>query len=97
MKLRGIALAANVSKTISVRMARDNTGLTMRLMCKGGQLAGIANDVYSDMTYGAYTGPDDWEEVSVTLTPTETGAVELEVQAFGGATYNGWLSKMRVV
>ena len=96
MTIRGIALAANVSKTIGFRMARSNTGLTMKLVCKGGQIAGIANDVTSSMTYGAYASPADWELVSITLTPTEKGAVELEVHAYGGATYNGWVSKMEM-
>ena len=92
MKLRGIALAANVSKTIGFWMRRSNTGLTMKLVCKGGQLAGIASDVTSSMTAVA----DTWELVSITLTPTEKGAVELEAHAYGGATYNGWVSKMEV-
>ena len=90
LPLKGIALAANVSKTISFKMRRSNTGLTMKLVCKGGQIAGIASDVSASMTYAA----DLWESVSITLTPTETGVVELEAHAYGGATYNGWVSKM---
>ena len=92
LPLRGIALAANVTKTISVWMRRSNTGLTMKLVCKGGQIAGIASDVSTSMTYAA----DLWESVSITLTPTETGVVELEAHAYGGATYNGWVSKMEI-
>lgn len=92
LTLRGIALAANVSKTIKYWMRRSNTGLTMKLVCKGQQIAGIAADVTSSMTAAA----DTWEQVSITLTPTEKGAVELEVHAYGGATYNGWVSKMEV-
>jgi len=92
LPLRGIALAANVTKTIGFWMRRSNTGLTMKLVCKGGQLAGIASDVTSSMTAAA----DTWEQVSITLTPTETGVVELEAHAYGGATYNGWVSKMEM-
>jgi len=92
MKLKAVALAANVSKTISFKMRRSNTGLTMKLVCKGGQIAGIASDVSTSMTYAA----DLWESVSITLTPTETGVVELEAHAYGGATYNGWVSKMEI-
>ena len=92
MKVGRIALAANVTKTIGYWMRRDNTGLTMKLVCKGGQIAGIAADVTSSMTAAI----DTWEQVSITLTPTETGVVELEAHAYGGATYNGWVSKMEV-
>ena len=90
LPLRGIALAANVTKTVGVWMRRDNTGLTMKLVCKGGQLAGIAADVTASMTAAA----DTWELVQISLTPTEKGAVELEAHAYGGATYNGWVSVM---
>jgi len=57
-----------------------------------GQIAGIASDVSASMTYAE----DLWESVSITLTPTETGVVELEAHAYGGATYNGWVSKMEI-
>jgi len=92
LPLRGIALAANVTKTIGVWMRRSNTGLTMKLVCKGGQIAGIAADVTASMTAAA----DTWELVQISLTPTEKGAVELEAHAYGGATYNGWVSVMEV-
>lgn len=90
--LAKIALAANISKTIGVWMRRDNTGLTMKLVCKGGQIAGIAADVTASMIAAINT----WELVSITLTPTETGVVELEAHAYGGATYNGWVSEMEI-
>ena len=92
MPVGRIALAANVTKTIGFRMARSNTGLTMKLVCKGGQIAGVAADVTASMTAAA----DTWELVQISLTPTEKGAVELEAHAYGGATYNGWVSKMEV-
>jgi hypothetical protein len=92
MPVGRIALAANVTKTIGYWMRRDNTGLTMKLICKGGQLAGIAADVTTSMTAAI----DTWELVQISLTPTETGVVELEAHAYGGATYNGWVSEMEV-
>lgn len=87
-----IALEANIAQAISFWMRRSNTGLTMRLMCKGGQIAGHSTDVSTDMTAAA----DTWEQVTITLTPTETGVVELEAHAFGGATYNGWVGEMEL-
>ena len=73
-------------------MRRDNTGLSMRLMCKGGQLAGIANDVSSAMTAAA----DTWEEVTITFTPTVAGVVEILAEAWGGTTYSGWVDDMTI-
>lgn len=86
------ALKANTTTNITVRMRRDNVGLSMKLLCRGGQIAGIASDVVSSMTAGANT----WEDVTISLAPTETGIVRIEVNAYGGATYNGWVSDMVV-
>lgn len=87
-----VACAANGLVTAKLWMRRTNTGLTMRLMCKGGQIAGVANDVYTDMTAAA----DTWEEVTITFTPTEDGFVSLSVEAFGGTTYIGFFDDFSV-
>jgi len=65
-------------------MYRTNTGLTARLMCKGGQIAGVATDVSTAMTAAATT----WEEVTITFTPTEIGVVEILAECWGGTTYS---------
>jgi hypothetical protein len=78
--------------TIKAWMRRDNTGLTMRLVCKGGQIAGVTSDVVSAMTAAANT----WEELTITFTPTEVGVVEITAEAWGGTTYSGWVDDMTI-
>ena len=78
------------STTIKVWLRRTNTGLTMKLVCPGGRLPGVASDVSTSMTAAA----DTWEEVSIAITPTSAGVVELEVWAYGGTTYTGYIDDM---
>lgn len=88
-----VAVGASALVTVGIWMRRDNTGLTMRLVCKGGQLAGIPTDVVSSMAAAA----DTWEQVTITFTPTEAGVVDIEAQAYGGTTYNGWVSEIQSI
>jgi hypothetical protein len=81
-----IAVKANALVTASIWLRRTNTGLTMQLMCKGGQIAGVAADVSSAMTAGA----DTWEQRTITFTPTEIGVVSITVEAYGGTTFIGY-------
>jgi len=92
LSLAKVACAANSLVTIKAWMRRDNTGLTMRLVCKGGQIAGVTSDVVSAMTAAA----DTWEEETITFTPTEVGVVEITAEAWGGTTYSGWVDDMTI-
>ena len=89
--LAKVACAANSLVTIKAWMYRDNAGLTMQLVCKGGQLAGVPNDVTSTVSA---TGA--WEEETITFTPTEQGVVEIFAYAYGGSTFNGWVDDMTI-
>jgi hypothetical protein len=92
LSLAKVACAANSLVTIKAWMRRDNTNLTMRLVCKGGQLAGVANDVVSSMTAAA----DTWQELTITFTPTVQGVVEIIAEAWGGSVYSGWVDDMTI-
>jgi hypothetical protein len=92
LTLAKVACAANSLVTIKAWMRRDNTGLTMRLVCKGGQIAGVTSDVVSSMTAAANT----WEELTITFTPTEVGVVEITAEAWGGTTFSGWVDDMTI-
>jgi hypothetical protein len=83
-----IAVAANALVTVTAWFRRSNTALTSKLVCKGGQLAGVASDVTASMTAAA----DTWEQLTLTFTPTEAGVIEIEAQFYGGTTYNGYVS-----
>jgi hypothetical protein len=90
LKLGTIVCAASSLVTITARMQRSNTGLTMRLVCPGGQISGVASDVFTDMTAVANT----WETVTITFTPTKAGAVDIYAYAFGGNSYSGYVCNL---
>lgn len=92
LSLAKVAVAANSLVTIKAWMRRDNTGLTMRLVCKGGQIAGVSSDVVESMSAAANT----WQELTITFTPTEAGVVEITAEAFGGSTFSGWVDDMTI-
>jgi hypothetical protein len=92
LSLAKVACAANSLVTIKAWMRRTNTGLTMRLVCKGGQIAGVASDVVDSMTAAA----DTWAEQTITFTPTEVGVVEITAEAYGGTTFSGWVDDMTI-
>ena len=91
LSLAKVACSANNLVTIKAWMRRDNAGLTMRLVCKGGQIAGVASDVVS-----ALSTTNAWEEETITFTPTETGVVEITAEAWGGTTFSGWVDDMTI-
>ena len=90
LKLGTVVCAASSAVTVTARMQRDNTGLTMRLICPGGQITGVANDVFSDMTAAINT----WQTVTITFTPTKAGAVDIYAHAFGGTTFSGYVCNL---
>ena len=90
LKLGTVVCAAGSLVTVTARMRRDNTGLTMRLVCPGGQIKGVGTNVTSDMTAAANT----WETVTITFTPTKAGAVDIYAHAFGGTTYYGYVCNL---
>lgn len=87
-----LAVSANSLVTIKAWMRRNNIGLTMRLTVKGGQIAGVSNDVISYVAAAA----DIWEQVTLTFTPTEAGVVELLAECWGGSTYTGYIDDLTI-
>lgn len=87
-----VACAASAAVTVKQWFRRSNTGLTMRLVCEGGQIGGVAAEVASSMTAAA----DTWEELTITFTPNEAGVVEITAEAYGGTTYNGYVDDMTI-
>jgi hypothetical protein len=86
LEIAKVAVAANMLATVSLWLRRTDTGLTLRLMCKGKQIAGVDADVSSEVTAAA----DTWEQRTITFTPTETGVVSITVEAYGGTTFIGY-------
>jgi hypothetical protein len=84
MSLAKIAVAADSQVTVSCWFRRTNTGITGKLVCRGGQIAGVESDISSAMTAAA----DTWEQLTITFTPTAAGVVEIEAWAYGGTAYS---------
>jgi hypothetical protein len=88
-------ITCGVTTTIAMRMQRDNTGLSLGLgyMPTEG-LPGITTERRALMAAAANT----WETVSLSLSPTGSGTqiISLDVVAWGGTTFNGYLEAITV-
>jgi hypothetical protein len=80
-------VTGGVSNTIYAWMYRDNIGITNKLILKAKDIDGVTTDVSSSMTAAA----GNWEQVSITFTPTISGVVKVYWQTYGGTTYNAWI------
>lgn len=85
-----IACKANLLCTVSLRVRRDDTGLTLKMVVPGGQLAGVPSDIVVTAAGSANT----YETLTTTFTPTEDGVIDVLVQAYGGTTFNAWVDTM---
>jgi hypothetical protein len=88
-----VAVSANSLVTIKAWMRRSSSGLTFRLRVKGGQIAGVTNDVIGYLTAAA----DTWEQVSISFTPTEVGVVEILAECWGGSTNTGYIDELSII
>jgi len=68
LKIASVAANGGSAVTISAYMRRTNTGLTMQLVCPGGQPYGPSTDTVASISAVA----DTWQQVSISFTPTQT-------------------------
>ena len=87
LSIANIMCNANALVTVKAWFRRDNTGITARLVCKGGQIAGVPTDAVAT----ASAVIDTWEELTITFTPTVIGGVEIIAEAYGGTTFNAYV------
>ncbi len=87
-----VACVANSLVTVKAWMKRTNSGVSGRLVCKGGQIDGVAADVTASIAAAANT----WEELTITFTPTEAAVVEITAEAYGGTTYSVFVDDLTV-
>jgi hypothetical protein len=89
-----LACLANVLVTLSIWTRRDTTASSGSLVVRGGQIAGVPNDVSVTSTPSINT----WvQSTNLTFTPTENGVVE--VQFWGSSTgtnVNYWVDDSAV-
>ena len=88
-----IACAANKLVTVSARVMRNNTGITLQMVVPGAQIAGVPADVTASAAAAAST----YETITLTFTPTEAGVVDVIFRAYGGTTYSAWIDRMSIL
>ena len=89
-------LQANVSKTFKVWARRDNANIKGQLLIYGGSLPGIDADATVSTDPSSL---NTWEQsAGLTVTPTETGVVELWMLWWDGVgtTNNYWIDDLTV-
>lgn len=81
LKIASVACEANKQVTAKVWVKKSHaTDIAAKLVCRGGQIAGVASDVTDTKA-----DDTDYEELSVVFTPTAAGVVNLEVWAYWAA------------
>lgn len=88
-------ITRGVTTTIAIRMRRDNTVLSLGLSYLPTEgLPGITTEQRALMTAAANT----WETVTLSLSPTGSGTqiISLDVIAWGGTTFNGYIESITV-
>lgn len=91
LSLAKIAVDANATITVKAYFQRDNSAITGTLVCRGRQIAGVDNDVTASLTTTSA-----WEQLSISFTPTEKGAVEIIGIAYGGTTNSVYIDDLEV-
>lgn len=87
-----IACAASTAVSVFIWVKRSNTALTARLFLRGGQINGAPSDVSASASGIANV----YEQLTISFTPTEAGVVDVELQAYGGTTFNAWFDDMTI-
>jgi hypothetical protein len=92
LKLASVAANGGSAVTISAYMRRTNTGLTMQLVCPGGQPYGPSTNTVASISAAA----DTWQQVSISFTPTQNAVFDIYVYVFGGTTFTGYVDDLGV-
>ena len=76
-----VAVDSGSLVTVSLWAYLTNSDNVVRLVCKGGQIAGVPNDVVATSSSGTLNA---WQQLTITFTPSAKGAVQIVAQAYGG-------------
>lgn len=88
-----VAVKANENVFVAIWTRRANTTVTGTFRCRGGQVAGIANDI----TASSSAASNVWEQLVLTLTPTEDGVVDLDFTMYGAASTDLFIHDFSVI
>jgi hypothetical protein len=84
-----ISVSAGIPITVKSWARKDNAGLTMGMMIPGGIISGIETDQSATVS-----AANTWEELSITVTPTVDGILEVWAYCYGGTTFNGYIGEL---
>jgi hypothetical protein len=90
-KLASLAVVPNKIVTAKCYFKRTDANVTGQLLVLGGQLDGVPNDVIAT---SVTTG--QWEQLTVTFTPTEIGVIDIYARVFGGSSSSVFVDDMSV-
>jgi hypothetical protein len=93
LQLTTIIVSKNTEVAATVWVYRSNTEIYGKLICPAGQVAGLTVDTYET----SHEAAADWEQLSVTISPTEDGVVELYLEVWGGTAYSVYVDDVSVV
>jgi hypothetical protein len=86
LKIATVALTSGIALTVKAWVLRDDvTNLFGRIKVYGGIVPGVLSDVVSN----ASAAINVWEQLSITMTSTETGVVEVYAECWSIASYTG--------
>lgn len=80
--------------TVQVYLRRSASTISAQIVCLKQQLQGIVADVTA--SNAAFVNNSTWEALSISVTPTETGPLEILARAWGGTTENCWFDDLTV-
>lgn len=89
-----VAVASSGQVTMSIWARRNSTDVKGSMIVRGGQIAGVPNDV----TVTAEPSVDTWTQYSLNFTPTQAGVVEVYFNVYDGVgtTNNYWVDDFTV-
>jgi hypothetical protein len=77
LKIATVPVLANRAVTVQAYLMRDNLGTNMKVFCRDAQVSGVPQ-TQSYLTAAINT----YQAVSITVTPTNTGILDFEVQSW---------------
>lgn len=85
LSLAKVAVVANQQVTVTLYAKKSSIpDIAGRLICRGGQIAGVSSDVYDETPQNTYRN-----QLSISFTPTESGIIEIEALTYStGGTGN---------
>ena len=95
LRVAELFVEANKEVTFKAYLRRTNTGLTIRLAARRHENENIftlGSDVYANCTAAA----DTWQEVTLSVTPIDSGSLTINCEAFGGNSYSGYIDDISV-